>query len=100
GKTNFEVVAFGPNSFDLNRFTRRLRWGDNRFRSEVERNAKNVGIFDIEKPFLVEIVRLATQRTANDLLAQKLGAEGANAENVSDRVGVPAFSEHRNRHNT
>ena len=49
----------------------------------------------LKQPFFVEVVGLAAQRAADDLLAQELGAEGANAEDVGDGVGVPAFGEHR-----
>ncbi len=51
----------------------------------------------LNEPFFVQLVGLAAQRATDDLLAQKLGAEGANAENVGDGVGIPAFGEHRDR---
>ena len=35
------------------------------------------------------------KRPADDLLAEKLRAEGTDAENMGHRVGVPAFGEHR-----
>ena len=68
---------------------------DHRLGGEVERDAEHVGVFDVEQALLVEIVGLAAQRAADDLLAQKLGAEGADAEDVGDGVGVPAFGQHR-----
>ena len=49
----------------------------------------------MNKPFFVQVVGLAAQRAPDDLLAQKLRAEGANAENMGDGVGIPAFGEHR-----
>ena len=50
------------------------------------------------RPFVVELVGLAAQRAADDLLAQKLRAESANAEDMGDSVGVPAFGQHGHRH--
>ena len=47
----------------------------------------------------VEVIGLAPQRPSNDLLAQKLGAEGANSQDVGDIGRVPAFGEHGDRHN-
>ena len=40
---------------------------------------------------------MAAQRAANDLLAEKLRAEGAHSKNMGDGVGVPAFGQHGNR---
>ena len=78
---------------------RRRRLGDLRRAGEIERDAHDVGIFDVEQAGLgVEVIRLATQAAPDHLLAQKLGAEGADAEDVRHRVGVPAFGEHRDRH--
>ena len=51
----------------------------------------------LKRLFLVQVVGLAAQGAADDLLAQKLRAEGADAEDVGDGVGVPALGEHRNR---
>ena len=96
-EADFEGVALGAHRLDLNRLARRLRRRNDRLRREVEGNAEDVGIFHIEKPFFVQIVGLATQRAANDLLAQELRAEGANAENMGDGVGIPALGEHRDR---
>ena len=41
---------------------------------------------------------MAAQGPANDLFAKQLGAKGANAQHVRDRVGVPALGEHGHRH--
>ena len=49
----------------------------------------------LNRPVLVQLVRLAAQRAADDLLAEELGAEGADAEDVGDGVRVPALGEHR-----
>ena len=99
GKADFERVALGADGLDLNRLARRLRRGDDRLRREVEGNAEDVGVFHVEqslvRSFFVQLVGLAAQRATNNLLAQKLGAEGANAENVGDGIGIPAFGEHR-----
>ena len=96
-EADFERVALRPHGLDLNRLARRLRRSDDRLGGEVERNAEDVGIFDVEQPFFVQVVGLAAQGAADDLLAQQLRAEGADAEDVGDGVGVPAFGEHRNR---
>ena len=49
-------------------------------------------------PSVVGGVADAAQAAADDLLAEELGAEGADAEDVGDGVGVPALGEHRDRH--
>jgi hypothetical protein len=62
--------------------------------------AHDVGIFHIEHPVarrqrvVDRLVGIAPQAPAHDLLAQQLGAEGADAEDVGDGVGVPAFGQH------
>ena len=94
-ETDLEGVALGPHRFDLDGLARRLRRRDDRLGGEVEGNAEDVGIFDVEQAFFVQIVGLAAQRAADDLLAQELGAEGADAEDMGDGVGVPALGEHR-----
>src|SRR6185437_14707291 len=78
-ETNLQRVALGPDRLDLDRFARRLRRGDDRLGGEVERNAEHVGVLDVEKVFFVELIRLAAQSAADDLFAQKLRAESANA---------------------
>ena len=45
-------------------------------------------------PFVVGGVAHAAQAAAHDLLAEELRAEGADAEDVGDGVGVPALGEH------
>ena len=67
-------------------------------RREVERDAHDVGIFDIEQSFGIQIVGIAAQAAPDDLLAQKLGAEGANAEDMGDGVGVPSLGQHGDGH--
>ena len=64
---------------------------------EVERDAHDVGVLDVEQAILVELIRLAAQAAADDLLAQQLRAECADAEDVGDGVGVPALGQHRYR---
>ena len=41
--------------------------------------------------------RKAAKAAPDDLLAEKLGAEGADAEDVRHGIGVPALGEHRDR---
>ena len=96
-EADFEGIALRPHGLDLDGLARRLRRRDDRLGGEVEGNAEDVGIFDIEEPFLVQVVGLAAEGAADDLLAQQLRAEGADAENVGDRVGIPALGEHGNR---
>ena len=95
GKADFEAIALGPHGLDLDRLARRLRRRDDRLGGEVERNAEDVGVLDVEQVLLVQVVGLAAQRAADDLLAQQLSAEGADAEDMGDGVRVPAFGEHR-----
>jgi len=54
-------------------------------------------ILNIEEPLLIQLVRLATQGAANNLLAEELRAKGANAEHVGDGVGIPPFGQHGDR---
>lgn len=96
GKADFQGVALRTDGFDLDRFARRLWRRDDGLGGEIEGNAENVGVFDVEEALLVEFVGLATQGAADDLLAQELGAEGADAEHVRDVVGIPTFREHGN----
>ena len=51
-KADFESVALGAHGLDLNRLARRLRRRDDRLRGEVEGNAEDVGIFDVEQALL------------------------------------------------
>jgi hypothetical protein len=46
----------------------------------------------------VQVIGLAAQAAPDHLLAQKLGAKGADAEYVGHRIRVPAFGEHRHWH--
>jgi hypothetical protein len=97
-EADFQGVAVRADRLDLHRLARRLRRRDDGLGGEVEGDAEDVGVFDVEQAFLVEVVGLAAQGAADHLLAQELRAEGADAEHVGDRVGVPAFGEHRDRH--
>ena len=67
---------------------------NHRLRREAEGNAENVGVFDVEQLLVVFLIGLAAQRAANDLFAQQLRAKGAHAQNMRDRIGVPAFGQH------
>ena len=94
-EADLERVALRAHGLDLDRLARRLRRRDDRLGGEVERNAEDVGVLDVEQALLVQVVGLAAQRAADDLLAEELRAEGADAEDVGDGVRVPAFGEHR-----
>ena len=65
-----------------------------RLGGEVERDAHDVGVFDVEQAVRVQVVGLPAQAAADHLLAQQLGAEGAHAEDVGDGVGVPSLGQH------
>ena len=95
-KADFERIALRTDGLDLNRLARWLRRSDDGLGREIEGNAEDIGIFDIEETFFIEIVGLAAEGASDDLLAQELGAKGADAEDVSDGVRIPAFREHGN----
>ena len=78
------------------RLARRRRLDRDRLGGEVERDAEDVRVLDVEEAILVGVVRLAAERTADHLLAEKLRAERADAEDVGDGPGVPALGEHGN----
>ena len=94
-EADFERVALRADRMDADGLARLGRRRDDGLRREVEGDAENVGIFDVEQAVFIQIVGLAAQAAADDLLAQKLRAEGADAENVRDGVRVPAFRQHR-----
>ncbi len=48
-EADLERVSLGPHGLDLNRLARRLRRGDDRLGREVEGNAEDVGVFDVEE---------------------------------------------------
>ena len=64
-------------------------------RDERERHAVHLGVLGREHVVLVGHVGGAAQRPPHDLLAEELRREGADAEHVRHRVGVPALGEHR-----
>ncbi len=48
-EADFERVALRAHGLDLNRLARRLRRGDDGLGGEVEGNAEDVGVFDVEE---------------------------------------------------
>ena len=52
GEADFERVALRADGFDLDRLARRLRRGDDGLGREVEGNAEDIGVFDIEETFV------------------------------------------------
>ena len=56
----------------------------------------DLGVLGIEMSLLVHRVAHAPEPAADDLLAQELGAERPDAEDVRDVIGVPTLGEHRN----
>src|SRR5438876_9388158 len=97
------MVALGTYGFDLNCFTGRLRWSDNRLSREVEWNSKNVCVLDVEfslvGAILIDFVGLPAKGSSDHLLAEKLCSERTDTQYVRYRPGVPALREHRNRDN-
>ena len=103
----FDAVAFDARENDFERRALldrldaedRIRREDRRghgLGGECERDAEDVGIFDSEQiGRRVQIVRLPAQRAADDLLAEKLGSEGADANDVGHCVRVPPLRQHR-----
>ena len=94
GKANFEAVAVGTDGADGDGLSGRLGRGDNWLGVEVEGNAEDIGVFDIELVVFVKVVRLAAEGATDDLFTEELSAEGADAEDMGNGVGVPAFGEH------
>ncbi|MDT4852850.1 hypothetical protein FQZ97_870990 [compost metagenome] len=98
-KDDLQRIALGAHRFDLHGFARCGGRCDDGFGCEVEGDAEHVGVFDVEQALVVQLIGLAAQCAADDLFAQKLGAEGADAEHVGNGIGIPTFCEHRYRHN-
>ncbi len=96
-EADFQVIPIGAHGLDLHRLQRRLGRGDDGLGCEIKGDAEDVRVLGIEEPLLVEVVGPAAERPLDDLLAEKLGAEGADTEDVGDVVGVPPFGEHGNR---
>ena len=68
-------------------------------RHEVERHAEHVGELRRQAAVAVEAVVVgAAQRPAGHLLAQQLGAERPEPQDVDHGARVPALGEHRHRH--
>ncbi len=93
GEGDFELLAI-LHRMDADGGLGWLRLGDDGLGGEIEGDAEDVGVFDIEEAFLIEFVGLAAQAAADDLLAKELGAEGADTEYVGDGVRIPALGEH------
>ncbi len=68
-----------------------------RRRQEAEGNAQDLGVLGLEHAVRRRVVARAAERPADHLLAQELGPEGADAQDVGDGVGVPALGQHRDR---
>ena len=73
----FAGVALGADGLHLYGLARWQDRRDDRTGGEVEGDAEDVGVLDVEEVFLIEVVGLPAQRPADDLLAEELGAEGA-----------------------
>jgi len=90
-EADFKRIAIRAHGSDLDGFAWRLRWSDDRFGGEVEGDAENVGVFDIEQALtravFIQIVRLAAQSASDNLFAKELRSEGAHAQNVRDGIG-------------
>ncbi len=67
-------------------------------RQEAERDAVDLRVLGREVAVRSGLVAHPPQAAPDDLLAQELGAEGADAEDVGDGVRVPALGQHGDRH--
>ena len=76
-EADLERIALGAHGLDLNGLAWRLRRRHHRLGREVERNAEDVRVFNVEQSLVVEVVGLAPQRASDDLLAQELRPEGS-----------------------
>ncbi len=85
---------------DLDRRPRVLALGNRLVAGqEAERHAVHLGVLGREVAAgFVDRVAAPSQPAPDDLLAQQLAAERADAEHMGDRVGVPALGEHRDGH--
>ena len=64
-------------------------------RHECEGYAENVDVFSAEEAgSFIDVIVGAAEATAYDLLAEKLRGEGAQAHDVSNGLGIPAFRKH------
>ena len=72
---NLQMVAFGTDGTDLYRLAGWLGRGNNRLGGEIERDTEHVSVLDVEQALWVEVVGLPAEGPADDLLAEKLGAE-------------------------
>src|SRR6478752_7245588 len=84
---------------------RRFRWLRiglrSRSRDKREWDPVDLSVFRLELVgLLVEGVRPTAKTSAHDLLGEQLRPERSNAEDMGHGVGIPAFGEHRDRHNT
>ena len=64
---------------------------------ERERDAVDLCVLRLEQAISTWLVAAATQTPTHDLFAEQLAAEAPNAENLGNRIGVPAFRQHRHR---
>ncbi len=92
------VAASGHREHPVSRL-RRWRVRGAGHRHEVERHAEHVGELRRQAAVAVEAVVVgAAQRPAGHLLAQQLGAERPEPQDVDHGTGVPTLGEHRHRH--
>ncbi len=64
----------------------------------VNGTPEDLGVLGLEHAVGRRVVARPAERPADNLLAQQLGPECADAQDVSHGVGVPALGEHRDRH--
>ena len=101
GEANLLAIALRSDRFHLDGLGRRLDRRRHSLGCEIKRDAKDVGILHIKASRIgIEAVVLAAQGPAHHLLTQQLSTESPHAQDMGDRIGVPAFGEHRHRHHT
>ena len=79
GESDGQMVALRADGADLDGFGWRLWFGDDGLGGEIEGNAEDIGVLDVEEAFRIQFVRLASEGAADDLFAEELGAEGSYA---------------------
>ena len=68
-KLDFQRVPIRAHRMDADRFARLADGRDHGLGGEVKRYAKDIGVFDVEKALLVQVVGLTAKSASNDLFA-------------------------------
>jgi hypothetical protein len=82
-EADLQGVALGAHGLDLNRLPWRLGRRDDGLGREVEGDAEDVGVLDVEQALLVQVVGLAAQGAADHLLAEEWVPKARTASSAS-----------------